>query len=270
VTQGTGRRAALPDRPAAGKTGTTENYGDAWFVGYTPQLAVAVWVGYPKGLRPMLTEYHGDPVAGGTFPAEIWKTFMRAALDSKQAAPMTFPAPSIPYASSRLVVFRDGRMQIDNGSCRSAKNVFFFSGEQPRQTANCRRNEVEVPQLIGMRVSKARERLISQPLTPRYIFKPARARQRLDVVIGQFPKAGRLSAYDEVKLVLPKPTHGVVPRLLGLKWETAKVKLERRKLQYEITEVDKGKPGRVVFQVPKPGVAARPGMLVKVAVVKTG
>ena len=270
VTQGTGRRAALPDRPAAGKTGTTENYGDAWFVGYTPQLAVGVWVGYPKGLRPMLTEYHGDAVAGGTFPAEIWKTFMRAALDSKEAEPMTFPAPSIPYASSRLVVFRDGRMQIDNGSCRSAKHVFFFSGEQPRQTANCRRNEVEVPQLIGMRVSKARERLISQPLTPRYIFKPAHARQRLDVVIGQIPKAGRLSAYDEVKLVLPKPTHGVVPRLLGLKWETAKVKLERRKLQYEITEVDKGKPGRVVFQVPKPGVAARPGMLVKVAVVKSG
>ena len=52
VTQGTGRRAALPDRPVAGKTGTTENYGDAWFVGYTPQLAVAVWVGYPEGTAP--------------------------------------------------------------------------------------------------------------------------------------------------------------------------------------------------------------------------
>jgi len=71
VTEGTGHRAALPDRPVAGKTGTTENYGDAWFVGYTPQLAVAVWVGYPRELRPMETEYHGDPVAGGTYPAEI-------------------------------------------------------------------------------------------------------------------------------------------------------------------------------------------------------
>jgi penicillin-binding protein 1A len=269
VTRGTGRRAALPDRPAAGKTGTTENYGDAWFVGYTPQLAVAVWVGYPKGLRPMLTEYHGDAVAGGTYPAEIWKTFMHAALKDKE--PLTFPAPSIPYASSRLVVFRDGRLQVDNGICRSTKHVFFFSGEGPKQTANCRENEVDVPQLIGMRVGKARERLISQPLTPRYIFKPARAKQRLDVVIGQIPAKGqRLSAYDEVKLVLPKPTHGVVPRLVGLKWETAKVKLERRKLQYEITEVDEGKSGRVVFQVPKAGVAARPGMLVKIAVAKAG
>ena len=52
----------------AGKTGTTENYGDAWFVGYTPQLAVAVWVGYPTTLKPMLTEFHGEPVAGGTLP----------------------------------------------------------------------------------------------------------------------------------------------------------------------------------------------------------
>ena len=48
VTTGTGKRAALTDRVVAGKTGTTENYGDAWFVGYTPQLAVAVWVGYPN------------------------------------------------------------------------------------------------------------------------------------------------------------------------------------------------------------------------------
>ena len=66
---GNGTRAALSDgRPVAGKTGTTENYGDAWFVGYTPQLVVAVWVGYPNELRPMLTDFHGEPVAGGPTP----------------------------------------------------------------------------------------------------------------------------------------------------------------------------------------------------------
>jgi Penicillin binding protein transpeptidase domain/PASTA domain len=268
ITQGTGRRAALPDRPAAGKTGTTENYGDAWFVGYTPQLAVAVWVGYPKGLRPMLTEYHGDAVVGGTFPAEIWKTFMQVANAYRKSEPVTFPSPSVPYASTRSVVFRDGRLQLDNGQCHSPKNVFFFTGDGPDRTANCRPNEVEVPQLVGMPVTQARARLISQPLTPRYIFKPAQARQRLDVVIGQIPENGRLSAYDEVKLVLPKPTHGVVPKLLGLDLERATRKLERRELRYEVTEVDEGPAGEVVFQVPKPGVAARPGMLVKLAVAK--
>ena len=270
VTEGTGRRAALPDRPAAGKTGTTENYGDAWFVGYTPQLAVAVWVGYPKGLRPMLTEYHGEEVVGGAFPAEIWKSFMQTANAYRKSEPMRFPSPSVPYASTRTVVFRDGRLQLDNGKCHSAKNVFFFSGEGPDRTANCKANEVEVPQLVGMPVTQARARLISQPLTPRYIFKPARARQRLDVVIGQIPEKGRLSAYDEVKLVLAKPTHGVVPKLLGLDLERATRKLERRGLRYEVTEVDEGPPGEVVFQVPKPGVAARPGMLIKLAVVRAG
>ena len=60
VRYGTGKRAYLPNRPVAGKTGTTENYGDAWFVGYTPQLVVAVWVGYPTTLKPMLTEFRGE------------------------------------------------------------------------------------------------------------------------------------------------------------------------------------------------------------------
>ena len=64
VEQGTGQRADLADRTAAGKTGTTDDYGDAWFVGYTPELVVAVWVGYPNELRPMETEFNGEPVVG--------------------------------------------------------------------------------------------------------------------------------------------------------------------------------------------------------------
>jgi penicillin-binding protein 1A len=75
VTAGTGRAANIGEF-AAGKTGTTENYQDAWFVGFTDALTVAVWVGYPEGAKPMETEYRGEPVAGGTFPAEIWRDFM--------------------------------------------------------------------------------------------------------------------------------------------------------------------------------------------------
>jgi penicillin-binding protein 1A len=79
ITGGTGKRAAVPGEVIAGKTGTTENYGDAWFVGFSERYTVAVWVGYPNKLKPMKTEYHGQPVAGGTFPAEIFRDFMMSA-----------------------------------------------------------------------------------------------------------------------------------------------------------------------------------------------
>ncbi|HEU0317396.1 MAG TPA: penicillin-binding transpeptidase domain-containing protein, partial [Solirubrobacteraceae bacterium] len=84
VTSGTGKAADIGIW-AAGKTGTTSNYGDAWFVGFThgdathPGLTVAVWVGYPTRLRSMSTEFNGGPVLGGTFPALIWHDFMTAA-----------------------------------------------------------------------------------------------------------------------------------------------------------------------------------------------
>jgi penicillin-binding protein 1A len=101
VTSGTAERAQIPGTFVAGKTGTTENYGDAWFVGWTQKLTVAVWVGYPDELRPMETEFNGQPVAGGTYPAAIWKSFMDRAIDyddykpdepKEPVAPPTAPA----------------------------------------------------------------------------------------------------------------------------------------------------------------------------------
>ena len=78
IERGTGVAADI-GRPAAGKTGTTNDYTDAWFVGYTPDLVTAVWVGHPEGTIPM-TSVHGIPVSGGTFPAQIWRAFMLRAL----------------------------------------------------------------------------------------------------------------------------------------------------------------------------------------------
>jgi penicillin-binding protein 1A len=89
VLYGTGTAANF-GRPIAGKTGTTDNHADAWFVGYTPTLDAAVWVGYPGGEVPM-TSVHGIAVAGGTFPAQIWRKFMEPALGS--LAPQDWPAP---------------------------------------------------------------------------------------------------------------------------------------------------------------------------------
>jgi penicillin-binding protein 1A len=79
IEYGTGRAAAI-GQFAAGKTGTTSNYGDAWFVGWDSKFTVAVWVGYPNKLIPMTTDFNGTPVLGGTFPALIWHDFMMSAL----------------------------------------------------------------------------------------------------------------------------------------------------------------------------------------------
>jgi len=83
VRRGTGTRARL-DTPVAGKTGTTQSYGDAWFVGYTPRLSTAVWIGFPEGQDHELRGVHGINVTGGSLPAEIWKRFMDVATDDER------------------------------------------------------------------------------------------------------------------------------------------------------------------------------------------
>jgi penicillin-binding protein 1A len=79
IQYGTGKAAAI-GQFAAGKTGTTSNFGDAWFVGWNAKYTVAVWVGYPDRLVPMEHDFNGGPVMGGTFPALIWHDFLTSAL----------------------------------------------------------------------------------------------------------------------------------------------------------------------------------------------
>jgi penicillin-binding protein 1A len=83
VSSGTGEAAQVGDEFIWGKTGTTENYGDAWFVGGNDDLTVAIWVGYADKLQPMEYEHAGSPVAGGTYPAEIFHDFMTSWLEMR-------------------------------------------------------------------------------------------------------------------------------------------------------------------------------------------
>ena len=129
VQSGTGKRAAIPGREIAGKTGTTDNYGDAWFVGYTPDLVVAVWVGYPDALTPMLTEFNGEPVAGGTLPAMIWKAFVEK---TEEDDDLSFDSPPYLGGVSTWVVQREGKWQLDNGYCRSARTRRLLLRARPR------------------------------------------------------------------------------------------------------------------------------------------
>ena len=97
VLQGTGVGAYF-GRPAAGKTGTTDNHADAWFSGYTPQLETTVWVGYPQGEIPM-EDVHGIAVAGGTFPASIWRLFMEKAMANTPELTWQYPRDPVVWRS---------------------------------------------------------------------------------------------------------------------------------------------------------------------------
>jgi penicillin-binding protein 1A len=97
MTNGTGTTARLDDgRPEAGKTGTTSDYADAWFCGYTPDLATCVWVGYPKDRTPLDNIEGVGVVTGATIPAEIWHDYMTTALQN--VPPSDFPPPLHPAA----------------------------------------------------------------------------------------------------------------------------------------------------------------------------
>jgi hypothetical protein len=217
---------------------------------------VAVWVGYPNKLVPMLSQFDGEAVAGGTLPALIWKAFMQKALPQLNDEPESFAAPSVPGASTRRLVLRDGTFQLDNGLCRNTIQVAYFDGRSPAKTANCKPNEVEVPNIVGETYDAARARLAAQPLTPVVVYKPAAAGQALGVVVKQFPLKGRMSSFDKVTIVFAKPIHGVIPSVVGLPVARARAKLERLKLQ----PVVRGLAGRVVRQQPKAGLAAGAGL----------
>jgi penicillin-binding protein 1A len=267
VTEGTGTRAALDDRPVAGKTGTTENYGDAWFVGYTPQLVVAVWVGYADRLQPMETEFRGDPVAGGTLPALIWQAFTKRALAHLEEPPESFPYPSYQSVVPLQVVNRNDEVLLDNGNCREARQMLFFVGTGPDDTAPCKENEVDVPDVVGLRIDDAKAQLYSMPLTAEIVWRKAQPGEKLGRVTDQKPRSGTLSSWSTVRIFVPRAANGRVPSVVGLGLDQARRRLANHRLGGLVqTYVEGDRPDVVVGQFPRAGRAATRNMTVRLVV----
>ena len=129
ITAGTGTKANI-GRSAAGKTGTTQDHRDAWFVGFTPKLTTAVWMGYinpdeneePKKMQ----DVHGIKVTGGSFPAQIWAKYMKAATAGTEQGsfvqPGSFPGkvlnPGLELSESATsstssTIPGDGQLHVD-------------------------------------------------------------------------------------------------------------------------------------------------------------
>ncbi len=190
IKRGTGTAAAI-GRPAAGKTGTTQQYRDAWFVGYTPHLATAVWMGYPEAQTAM-TSVHGIPVTGGSFPAQMWAKFMRAALSGKPES--DFARPS---GIKRATICLETGMAATDYCPRTGSGLFLSSMTLKSCTKHVEPKKIKVPDLVGMTKEAALAALEKLKLGAKVIEKSVEG-VASGVVADQSPAAGSTGTTETV------------------------------------------------------------------------
>jgi membrane peptidoglycan carboxypeptidase len=165
VLNGTGTQANI-GRPVAGKTGTGQQWTDAWFVGFIPQLVAAVWVGFPKGRVPMVyPKVRIRHVLGGTWPTEIWHAFM---VNATRNLPVEkFEKPSFGYVSVRVDI-RRGCLPNRWTLPQDIVVITYIAGTQPNRVCTLPSGPqlVPIPSVIGMSDEKAIELLTSYGLVP--------------------------------------------------------------------------------------------------------
>ena len=244
ITDGTGHRAAI-DRPAAGKTGTAQNYADATFVGYTPQRATAVWVGFPDAQIPMVPPTTDIRVSGGTYPAQIWSEIMLAAHRSLPAMSLPTPPPSAPPAPT-----------------------------QPPAL-----DSVEIPDLVGRTLDVEAITAELEALTLGLsVVEVETVEFGEGTVIGQAPAAGSLqrggiTVTVEVAVAPELPSLIEMPDVTGLSEAEARGLLVAAGFGVAVTvepffDVDAGRfggePAEVWRQEPPPGSLLEPGSAVEI------
>ena len=238
VERGTGVNARI-GRPLAGKTGTAEEWKDAWFVGYTPELVAAVWVGFPDAERTMKPPATRITVTGGSWPAQIFQLFSGAALADTPAS--LFPRPTPPTTASRATT----------------------TSSIPR---------FPLLSVVGMNAIAATRILVDAGYIVLLRNAPSRAYPP-GTVIAQDPPSGRnVRPGSKVTITIAsgKPKYAVVPSLLGLYAEEATAALNAVDFQLDVTAESEPPPGdfsrigRIWKQSPIAGTRLEEGSVIKV------
>jgi penicillin-binding protein 1A len=235
VTSGTATIAQL-GRPVAGKTGTGQDYRDAWFVGYIPQMVTGVWVGYSKALIPMrgLRVLGGGNAFGGTIAAPIWKALMLEAI--KGLPVKDFPAPpppeagkvpdvvGLPQGQAEQILSRahftpravpmdsnqpegivaaqapSGGAQVPLGSIVT---IYVSTGESPKTT---------VPNVVGLTEEAATKRLLNAGYGVSIHYQPVQQQANDGIVLAQNPTGGtNAQPGSTVNIVVGKDFPGPSP-----------------------------------------------------------
>ncbi len=268
VDAGTGVRASI-HRPLAGKTGTTQRGADAWFTGYTPDLAAAVWIGFPQGAIPMEPPRTRIAVEGGNWPSELFARFASRALDA-------VPAHDFAVPESKLV-----RVEVDTTrGClpnpytppESVAVRPFLRGTEP--TVVCTQptaaRSADVPTVLGLPRSTAERRLSSAGFT---VEVAEEFSQQLPpgYVVRQVPEAGQARRLPEgyvARIFVSSADRSDldVPDVLNLPAPDAVATLEAQGFVVELVTRCPGggrdctgaaeRPGSVWEQQPSPGQRA--------------
>jgi hypothetical protein len=259
-------------RPAAGKTGTTQDNADAWFVGFTPSLSAAVWVGYPQGQVPMVPPRTASPVSGGTWPAAIWARFMRTAVAGRP--PGRFPRPDTSLVEVALDV-EGGCLPNRFTPAARVATVVYLKASAPTRACQEPAGPLPgvVPALVGVPVARAAGWLEEAGLS-------LVQRLRVDAgaqpgtVLAQSPAGGATRPRGApVELTVAVDADGggglgvvLVPEVLGQPEAAARQLLARAGLGAEVVaacDADPARaavePGRVWRSGPAPGVQLATG-----------
>lgn len=253
IKRGTGTKASI-GRPAAGKTGTAQNYRDAWFIGYTPDLATAVWVGYPNKQIEM-TSVHGIRVTGGSFPAQIWHDFMLPAHEKIPIHP--FPYSSYTPKDKSVRICRESQKLATEFCPENLVYEKYADGNTPKQYCNIHGGG-KIPSVVGMDKESAASKLQSAGFIVNKVYRESN--EEKGTVIDQSPNGGsKLKKGNAVTIYISEGAEEVeVPNVLGLTENSAVSKLRNKGFSVSIsrqTSTDTNK-GKVISQSPRSGSSA--------------
>ena len=245
-------------RPAAGKTGTTEDFVDAWFVGMTPTLTTSVWNGFPTIRVPMVKQFHGGPVFGGTYPALLWRAFTQPALEGTKVH--DWPAPAAVAGAEIRIDPATGERAGPN--CPRARSVVMAYAKMPTQTSHCTGTVIPTPEVTSTSEHQAQLTLDRAGLLPEIVEAVPPAGEPAGKVFAQDPPPGEpIQLGGRVQVSIAKPVTWVtVPDLIGLNDVAARSALRVAGFKVRETRGAYGKPaGARLLAVPDPAQAGCEG-----------
>ena len=238
ISHGTGTAAALSPWPVAGKTGTTQDYSNAWFVGYTRQVSTAVWVGFP-GTPDSLSLYFGQSVFGGTLAAPIWHDYMARIMAGMPA--VGFPSPPAPEVGTvpEVVGFKSEHAQNVLANANFTPKAEIVDSALPKGTVIAQTPaggtsselgalvtiqvssgvpiKVKIPDVVGMSVDDARAALETAGFVVEIVERHVSDTHNDGLVMAQDPAAGIKALQGTVVTVTvgtsdqPSPSPGPSP-----------------------------------------------------------